>query len=217
MKIKRVIKNTEKFVKARLAGEGTGHDWWHIERVRKNARLICKSEKADFFIVELAVLLHDVGDRKVIHQDADDYSIAESFLKTQGISDEVLEQVMYIIKNISFSKSLNRRKASASTEFYVVQDADRLDAMGAIGIARAFAFGGSKSRPLYDPRQKAGTARSTKAYKQIKSSSLHHFEEKLFLLRDLMNTRAARKIASRRHKYMKAYVKQFLSEWSGKR
>jgi uncharacterized protein len=217
MKIQRVIKNTEKFVKARLAGEGTGHDWWHIERVRNNARLVCKSEKADFFIVELAVLLHDVGDRKVIQQDEDDHSIAESFLKTQGISDEVLEQVMYIIKNISFSKSLDRRKASASAEFYVVQDADRLDAMGAIGIARAFAFGGSKSRPLYDPQQKAGIARSAKGYKQIKSSSLHHFEEKLFLLRDLMNTRAAIKIATRRHKYMKAYVRQFLLEWSGKR
>jgi len=217
MKKATVIKHIEEVVKRRLSSEGTGHDWWHIQRVRRNARLICKSEKADLFIVDLAVLLHDVGDRKVIQQEEDDYSVAETILKTQGIPHEVVQQVMFIIKNMSFSKSLNTRKDLAPKEFHVVQDADRLDAMGAIGIARAFAYGGSKARPLYDPTKKAKTTRNAKAYKKLGSSSLHHFEEKLFLLKDLMNTRTARRIAIGRHRYMRAFVTQFLSEWDGKR
>jgi uncharacterized protein len=212
-----VIKNTEAFVKKTLAGEGTGHDWWHVERVRNNAKLICKEEKADRFIVDLTLLLHDVGDRKVINAPEDDYTIAENFLKKQKVSVEIIDQVMYIIQNMSFSKSLNTKKDSAPIEFYVVQDADRLDAMGAIGIARAFAFGGSRSRPLYDPTKKAQNTSTTKAYQTLESSSLHHFEEKLFLLKDLMNTKAAKKIAQERHRYMKAYVRQFLQEWKGAR
>jgi uncharacterized protein len=217
VKNKAVIRNAETFVQHRLAREGTGHDWWHIERVRKSACLICKTEKADPFIVDLAILLHDVGDRKVIQKDEDDYSIAETFLKTQALPETVVNQIMFIIKNISFSKSFGAGKNAASIEFQVVQDADRLDAMGAIGIARAFAFGGSKSRPLYDPTQKAQKAKSTEAYRKLNSSSLHHFEEKLFLLKDLMNTRAAWRIAASRHKYMKDYVREFLLEWNGKR
>lgn len=212
-----IIKNAGRFVRQRLAKEGTGHDWWHIQRVRNNARLICKSEKADWFIVELAVLLHDVGDRKVIQRDEDDHAIAESFLKSQNASEEVIQRVMFIITNMSFSKSFQARRRSAPAEFLIVQDADRLDAMGAIGVARAFAYGGSKSRPLYDPTQTAKKPRSTKAYQQLDSSSLHHFEEKLFLLKDLMNTRTAKRIAAGRHRFMKGYVKQFLAEWNGAR
>ncbi len=212
-----VIKNAEKFVHKALANEGTGHDWWHIERVRNNAKLICKTEKADPFIVDLALLLHDVGDRKVINADEDDFSIARNFLKKQKVPVQTIEEIMFIIENMSFSKSLNNKKDSASIEFYVVQDADRLDAMGAIGIARVFAYGGKVSRSLHDPTTKVQKFTSTKSYRKAKSSSLNHFEEKLFLLKDLMNTKSAKKIARERHVYMKSYVKQFLLEWKGKR
>ena len=124
---------------------------------------------------------------------------------------------MFIVKNMSFSISPREKRSGASKEFYIVQDADRLDALGAIGIARAFAFGGSKKRPLYDPTKKANTAKSPKAYKKMNSSTLHHFEEKLFKLKGLMNTRAAKKIASERHDYTKRFYRQFLSEWYGKK
>lgn len=217
MNKEQIIKKTENFVKKSLAGEGTGHDWWHIERVRNNARLINDKEKADIFIVELAVLLHDVGDRKVIKQEEDDYSIAENFLEKQKVPNEIIEQVMFIIKNMSFSKSLNKKKDNVSKEYYVVQDADRLDAIGAIGIARAFAYGGSKERPLYDPTKKAQKINSTKNYRKLKSSTFHHFEEKLLLLKNLMNTKTAKRIAEKRNDYMEKYLKQFLSEWNGQK
>ena len=214
---KMVIRNAEQFVKERLAGEGTGHDWWHIERVLSNARLICKTEKADRFIVDLALLLHDVGDRKVINTEEDDYSIAEDFLKKEKVDAKVIEHIMFIIKHMSFSKSLNNRRDDAPIEFYIVQDADRLDALGAIGIARTFAFGGSKSRPLYDPTKTAQEIGSLKKYRAMKSSSFHHFEEKVLLLKDLMNTKTGKRIAKGRHEYVRAYMKEFLAEWNGKK
>lgn len=213
-----LIKKTEAFAQKALAGEGTGHDWWHIERVLNNAKLIAKSEKADWFVVALAVLLHDVGDRKVINKEEDDYTIAETFLRRHKIDEAVITHVMFIIENMSFSKSVGKKKThNLSPEFLIVQDADRLDAMGAIGIARAFAYGGSKSRPLYDPTYKAQKFTSTKSYRSAKSSSFHHFEEKLFKLKDLMNTKTAKKIAARRHVFMEKYAAQFLDEWHGKK
>ncbi len=215
MKNDLILKRTEGFVKKALAGEGTGHDWWHIERVRNNAYLINRKENADSFIIELAVLLHDVGDRKVIKQEEDDYSIAEDFLRKEKVDINTIEQVMFIIKNMSFSKSLNAKQNGFTKEFHVVQDADRLDAIGAIGIARAFACGGSKERPLYDPTKKAQKIDSTRSYRKLNSSTLHHFEEKLLLLKDLMNTKTAKEIAERRNAYMKNFLKQFLAEWSG--
>ena len=213
----KIIKNAEVFVKGRLAAEATGHDWWHIQRVRNNARLLCISERADRFLVDIAVLLHDVGDRKVIKQAEDDYSIAKDFLKTQNMPTEDIDTVLFIIQNMSFSKSLNAKKKSASTEFYVVQDADRLDALGAIGIARVFAYGGSRSRPLYDPTKRAQSIHTTAQYRKEQSSSFHHFEEKILLLKDLMNTKTGKQIAIGRHKYVKAYIKEFLAEWEGTR
>jgi uncharacterized protein len=212
-----IIKNTEIFVKKALCKEGTGHDFWHIERVRNNAKLINKKERADIFIIDLALLLHDIGDRKVIKKDEDDYSIAENFLKKQKILKEIIEKVMFIIKNMSFSKSLNQKSKNVSKEFYVVQDADRLDAIGAIGIARAFAYGGSKERLLYDPTKKAQKINSTENYRKLESSSFHHFEEKLLLLKDLMNTKTAKEIAKDRNVFMKKYLRQFLDEWDGKK
>lgn len=218
MKKEQIIRLTEKFVRNLLSREGTGHDWWHIERVRNNAKLIYGSEKgSDWFIIDLAVLLHDVGDWKVINKESDDYSIAEKFLKDQKVPNEVIEKVMFIIKNMSFSKSLNNKNNSASIEFYIVQDADRLDAMGAMGIARTFAYGGSRSRPLYDPTKKSRKINTTEDYKKNENSSFHHFGEKLLLLKDLMNTKTAKKIARGRHDYMKKYVAEFLSEWKGEK
>ena len=212
-----VVKKAEAFVRKSLAKEGTGHDWWHIERVRNNARLINKSAGANKFIVDLAILLHDVGDRKVIGKKEDDYSIAENFLQKNKLPVELVSRVMFIIQNMSFSKSLNSKNKTVPLEFFVVQDADRLDAIGAIGIARVFAYGGSKGRPLYDPTKRAQKVNDTKSYRQLKSSSLHHFGEKLFLLKDLLNTKTAKKIAAKRHQYMKQYVVQFLAEWQGQR
>jgi len=217
MNKEQIIKSTEKFVKEKLSKEGTGHDWWHIERVRNNAKLICKSEKVDWFIVELAVLLHDIGDRKVINKDEDDHGISKDFLKNLKLSGEIIDKVMFIINNMSFSKSLNNKMSLAPMEFYVVQDADRLDAIGAIGIARVFAFGGSKLRPLYDPTKKAQKLESTENYRKLDSSSFHHFEEKILLLKNLMNTKSAKRIAQKRHKFVESYLDQFLSEWEGKR
>lgn len=214
---KEIRKKTEQFTKKCLAGEGTGHDWWHIERVRNNAHLINKTERADAFVIELAVLLHDVGDRKVIKQEEDDYTIAENFLKRQKVDEEIIEHVMYIIKNMSFSKSLNNKRTDVSKEFYIAQDADRLDAIGAIGVARAFAYGGSKERPLYDPTKKAQKTNSTKNYRKFNSSTFHHFEEKLLLLKNLMNTKTAKKISEKRNAFMKKYLEQFLAEWNGKK
>lgn len=212
-----IIKQAEQFAKKLLSKEGTGHDWYHVERVRNNALAINKKEKTDQFIIDLAVLLHDVGDRKVIKKDEDDYSIAETFLLKQDVSSGSIEEIMTIIKHMSFSKSFGAKKRRFSKEFYVVQDADRLDAIGAIGIARAFAFGGSKGRLIYDPSKKIQTIKSTRQYKQGSSSTLHHFDEKLFKLRDLMNTKEGKRIAKERHLYMKEFVKQFLAEWEGKR
>jgi uncharacterized protein len=158
-----------------------------------------------------------VGDRKVIKKEEDDYTIAENFLKNQKVSKEIVDNVIFIIKNMSFSKSLNKKRTNFSKEFYIVQDADRLDALGAIGIARAFAYGGSKDRPLYDPTKKAQKINTTKNYRKMQSSTLHHFEEKLFLLKDLMNTKTAKKIAEKRDVFMRKYVERFLKEWVGER
>lgn len=207
---------TEEFVQQRLAGESTGHDWWHAERVRHLARKLHQTEGGDWQIIELAVLLHDVGDRKVLGQDDDDPSIARDFLTAQQVPPATIDAVMHIIEHMSYSKSLDGDTIEKPIEFQIVQDADRIDALGAIGIARAFAFGGSRGRALYDPTYAAKEYASTDAYKQSESSTLHHFEEKLFRLKDLLNTKTARTIADSREAYMREFVQQFLDEWDGK-
>ena len=212
-----VLKKTILFVKKRLSKEGTGHDWWHIERVYNNARAINKKEKADHFIVGLTVLLHDVGDRKVLGTVEDDYSIAENFLRKVKVSENDIKEVLFIIRNMSFSHSLNKKQANISKEFQVVQDADRLDALGAIGIARTFAYGGSKQRPLYDPTKRPQNINTTANYRKLNSSSFHHFYEKILVLKNLMNTETGKTIAIERHKYLQEYMKQFLLEWDGER
>lgn len=210
-----IIKNTRKFVKELLFDEPTGHDWWHAVRVRNNAENINKNENGNWLVIELASLLHDVGDRKVIKQQQDDYSIAENFLLTEGLSANLIDEVMFIIKNISFSKSLDGINIQTTKEFEVVQDADRLDAIGAIGIARTFAYGGSVGQIMHDPNIKPLKKMTGESYKNHKSTSYNHFEEKLFLLSKMINTETAKEIAKDREKFMKHYTKRFLDEWDG--
>ena len=214
---KQLIKITEEFVKEKLKDADPGHDFFHIQRVRNNAKLINAKEHANSVIVDLALLLHDVGDRKILRQENDDYSIARNFLQAQKVPNATIDRVMFVIEHMSFSKTLNAKVKNAPKELSVVQDADRMDAIGAIGIARAFVFGGSRGRPMYDPSKMAQRITNTKSYHKMESSTLHHFEEKLFLLKDLMNTKTARRIAMHRHTFMKHYLKEFLAEWEGKR
>lgn len=214
-----IIATTEQFVKEKLYGEPTGHDWWHVVRVRNTARTLQAAEGGSAFIIDLALLLHDVGDRKVIKEENDDYTIAKNFLGSLAINTAAISEIMHIIQHMSFSSSLGSPDTSGerSIEFQIVQDADRLDALGAIGIARAFAFGGSRERPLYDPEYEAQEFTSAAAYKQSQGSTFHHFAEKLFLLKDLLNTDAARVIASERDAYMREFTQRFLQEWDGEK
>jgi len=211
-----VIAQVEAFVKERLANDSSGHDWWHVERIRNTARTIHASEGGDWFVIELAILLHDVGDYKVVGGDEDDYSIAENYMRELHIAEDIVEHVMNIIKFMSYSKSLEHKQENPSIEFKIVQDVDRIDAIGAIGIARAFAFGGSKSRLLYDPTYALEAASTTKDYRAAHGSTFHHFEEKLLHIKDLLNTDAARTIAIRRDNFMREFLEQFLNEWNGK-
>lgn len=212
-----IINTTEAFVKDRLLGEATGHDWWHAVRVRNIARTLHASEGGDIAVVTLATLLHDVGDRKVLGTEQDDYSIAADFLEQQGVDQQVINDIIHIISTMSFSKSLDGGSSGGeSIEFQIVQDADRLDALGAIGVARAFAYGGSRGRPLYDPDYTAQDFASRDAYINNKdSSTLHHFDEKLLKLKGLLNTKTAKSIAENRDTYMQEFQRRFMAEWNG--
>jgi uncharacterized protein len=212
-----IIQETREFVKDLLRNEGTGHDWWHVVRIINTARRIHAVEGGDWQVIELTLLLHDVGDRKVIQKDEDDYSIAENFLVKQQVSKEVIDKVMSIIKTMSYSKSFDAIEKDDSLEFKIVQDADRLDAIGAIGIGRAFAYGGSRSRLLYDPDYETKEFKSSSEYKKAEGSTIHHFYEKLLLLKDMLNTSAARKIATERDEFMKLFLREFMDEWDGEK
>jgi uncharacterized protein len=212
-----IIKITEEFVKKRLLGEGTGHDWWHTVRVSSTAKHIQLVEGGDEVVIDLACLLHDVGDRKVIDKENDDYVITENFLKQHNVSDDIITKVMFIIKNMSFSKHLKNKIVGAPIEFQIVQDADRLDAIGAVGIARMFTYGGSKKRPIFDPDLPARDSKTTAEYKQPNASSFHHFDEKLLHIKALLNTDTAMSIAEGRDEYMRQFIGQFLDEWNGKK
>jgi uncharacterized protein len=202
------------FVKEELANGEKGHDWWHIERVWKISRLIAKSEPVDLFVVELAALLHDIADSK-FH--AGDEEIgprkAEAFLKKLSVDPSVVEHVVQIIRNISF-KGGNHLVGFSSPELQVVQDADRLDALGAIGIARAFHYGGFKNRLLYHPDIQPNLKMTKKEYKNSDAPTINHFYEKLLLLKDRMNTPTGKALALRRHTFMELFLAEFESEWN---
>lgn len=214
-----LIQNTEAFVKDTLSGEGTGHDWWHVVRVVNIARKIHSIEGGDWLIIELTLLLHDVGDGKVIKQDDDDYTIAEGYLVGQNVPTETIDRVMSIIKTMSYSKSFDVTEKDDSIEFSIVQDADRLDAIGAIGVGRAFAYGGSRSRLLYDPDYTTQEFASSEAFKKTRTegSTIHHFYEKLLLIKDKLNTKTAKDIAQQRDVFMQLFVQEFLDEWNGQK
>jgi len=210
-----IIAHTITFVKKELENAEGGHDWFHIERVYKNAVLISKTEKVDSFIVSLGALLHDIADSKFYNGDeAIGPKKASDFLNYKKVPEDVIAHVMKIIENISF-KGGNKKQKFFSNELAVVQDADRLDALGAIGIARCFNYGGYKNRRLYDPEIKPNLNMSPEVYKASDSPTINHFYEKLLLLKDKMNTKTGKKIAQKRHKYLKGFLEQFYREWEG--
>jgi uncharacterized protein len=211
------IRRTAEHVQKLLAGEGSGHDWFHIERVHRTALAIGREEGADLFIVELAALLHDVADWKFAGGDHDaGPRAAGQWLTSLSVSLAVIEHVCEIIGGLSF-KGSGVSTPMRTLEGQIVQDADRLDALGAIGIARAFAYGGYKGRALYDPNIPPQPHDSFDAYKKSTGPTINHFYEKLLLLKDRMNTPTAKRLAAERHDFMEQYLKQFTSEWEGKR
>ncbi|MBG6235151.1 uncharacterized protein IWX76_001719 [Pedobacter sp. CAN_A7] len=210
-----IISKTIAFVKETLEGAEAGHDWFHIERVFKTAKHINSIEQGDSLVVSLAALLHDIADSKFNGGDEEiGPRIAGEFLQRLDLDTAVIEHVQQIIKNLSFKASLGEITFS-SKELDIVQDADRLDAIGAIGIARAFTYGGFKNRVLYDPEIKPVVNQSKEAYKNTVAPTINHFYEKLLLLKDLMKTSAGKQMAIERHQFMETYLSQFYAEWEG--
>ena len=211
-----VVNDTIRFVKKQLQKAEGGHDWFHIERVYKLALRIAQNEAdVDILVVQLAALLHDIADSKF--HDGDETigpRLAREFLITQQFPEAQLEQVIVIIENISF-KGGNQAQTYFSKELAVVQDADRLDAIGAIGIARTFNYGGFKNRALYDPVIPPDLQLSKEAYKKSTAPTLNHFYEKLLRLKDLMHTETARELAAERHQFMEQFLSRFYAEWEG--
>ena len=203
------------FVKKTLAGAEGGHDWFHIERVWRNAKLIASSEECDLEVVELAALLHDIADSK-FHEGDEEIGPkkAREYLTIAGIGSRKVNHIVAIIENVSFKGGHNARNHS-SIELDIVQDADRLDAIGAIGIARTFNYGGFKNRAIYDPSITPNLNMSKEEYKKSTAPTINHFYEKLLLLKDLMNTESGKRIAEQRHQYMEGFLNQFYNEWNG--
>ena len=210
-----IIDNTILFVKQQLENAEGGHDWFHIERVYKNALLIAEGVDCDLIVVKLGALLHDIADSKFHGGDESvGPKTARTFLESQNVSEDIILHVIAIIENISF-KGGNFEKKFNSKELEIVQDADRLDALGAIGIARTFNYGGFKNRPLYNPNIQPNMSMNKEEYKNSESPTLNHFYEKLLLLKDKMNTATGKKIAQKRHDFMVTFLSQFYAEWDG--
>lgn len=209
-----IINNTVKFVQQTLNDAEGGHDWWHIYRVWNTTKLLLKTEEADALVCELGALLHDIADHK-FHEKGEEKGInmALRFLKDQELEDDKLEAILDIIRNVSFSKNIHSKK-NYSKELQIVQDADRIDALGAIGIARTFNYGGFKNRKIYDPEIKPKVYESANDYVKSDAPTLNHFYEKLLLLKDLMNTETGKKLALERNRYMEDFLNQFYKEWN---
>lgn len=213
--MEQIINKTIAFVKETLKGAEAGHDWFHIERVWKMSVDIAAAENCNLLVVELAALLHDIADPK-FHQGDESLApqIAGDFLDASGVDPEVRDSVLYIIRNLSF-KNKSDAPEHPSIELQIVQDADRLDAIGAIGIARTFNFGGFKNNPMHDPEQPPRFHMSKAEYKKSEGTTINHFYEKLLLLKDMMNTEKGKEIAAERHRFMEIFLNQFLREWNG--
>lgn len=208
-----LLKETENFVRSVLDGDSSGHDWWHIYRVRKLALLIAKSEGADLFLVELAALLHDIDDWKLIAKEGEQQN-AKKWLQNCGVDDQLAERICEIIEGVSF-KGAGINTSTNDLICRVLQDADRLDAIGAIGIARTFAYGGSRGRGIYDPEIPPELHSDFENYKKSNAPTINHFYEKLLLLKDQMQTSMGRTLAEKRHNFMLLFLDQFYGEWNG--
>ncbi len=211
------LSKTKTFVKQQLTHAEGGHDWFHILRVFNNALLIAKDEKVDVFVVQLGALLHDIADSKFHNGDETvGPKVARKFLLEINVDPSVIEHVVKIIENISFGGGNELQKFN-SPELDVIQDADRLDAIGAIGIARAFNYGGFKNRAMYDPEIQPNLKMSKEEYKASNAPTINHFYEKLLLLKDKMNTKTGQRLAADRHKFMEEFLEQFYAEWNGEK
>ena len=213
-----LLEATKSFVKETLKNAEGGHDWFHTERVYNNALIISKTEDVSVYVVQLGALLHDIADSKF--HDGDETvgpKMAREFLFKHNVDSTIIEHVVNIIKHISFKNSLDGKSGFTSKELEVIQDADRLDAIGAIGIARCFNYGGFRNRPLYDPSIKPILKITKEEYKNSSSPTINHFYEKLLILKDKMNTKTGKQIAENRHQFMELYLKQFYDEWNGQK
>lgn len=208
-----LIEKTVVFVKEKLEGAEAGHDWFHIERVWKLSKKIAEKEGGNLDVIEISALLHDIADPKFHNGDETlALKISRDFLELENVAEEIIEQVLFIIKNISFK---NRRELPENLplELQIVQDADRLDAIGAIGIARTFNFGGFKNNWMYHPEIEPNLGMNKEEYKKSNGTTINHFYEKLLLLKDLMNTETAKQIATERHDFMLKFLDEFYKEW----
>ena len=210
-----LIENTIKYVKEVFATDFSGHDFFHTMRVYQMATNIASKENADLQMVQLAALLHDVDDRKLSPETCENKDMAVAFMRGQGLCEETIESVKEIIREVSFAGTDSA--APKTLEGKCVQDADRLDALGAMGIARAFAYGGNHNRVMYDPEIKPALNMSREEYQKHVSTTVNHFYEKLFLLKDMMNTESAKVIAEHREQYMREYIDEFMDEWEGRK
>jgi uncharacterized protein len=209
-----LIQKTAAYIKEMFAGEGSGHDWWHIYRVWQNALYLAREERADLAVVQLAALLHDIADWKFQDNQQDaGAQAARHWLEAQGAQESLIQAVCQIIQEISY-KGAGVATPMSSTEGRIVQDADRLDAIGALGIARAFAYGGFKGREMHNPEIAPQLHASFEAYKKNTGPTINHFYEKLLLLKDRMNTAAGKRLAEERHRFMESFLDQFQREWN---
>ncbi len=210
-----LIQQTAAFVKKELQGAESGHDWWHIYRVWQLATHLAEEENADRLVVQLGALLHDIADAKFHHGDETvGPEKARNFLLSQNLPPETLSKVLNIIQFVSF-KNRNDPPDDDSLELHIVQDADRLDAMGAIGIARAFSYGGYKMRAMYNPDIPPKVNMSKEEYKKSESTTVNHFYEKLLLLKEMMHTGTGKRLAAGRHRFMEKFLEEFFAEWNG--
>ncbi len=211
----KIIKEIQNYIKKEFEGESTGHDWWHVFRVWKMAKEIAKKEGGDLFIIELGALLHDIADWKFQDNKKAGSKETRALLEKFKINETTIKHVCDIVDNVSF-KGAGVKNGIKTLEGKIVQDSDRLDVIGAMGIARTFAYGGWKGREIYNPDIKPKLHKSFSEYKNSKSTSINHFYEKNLLLKDRLNTKTAKKIAQKRHKFLENYLKQFLKEWEVK-
>jgi uncharacterized protein len=211
-----IIQSIINQIKSQFDGESTGHDWFHIERVWNNAKLIAESEDCDIFVVELGALFHDIADHKFV----DDYENeaekrTRAVLEPLQVDEQIIQAVLHIIDNCSFKGGIGENKMK-SIEGLIVQDADRLDAIGAIGVARTFAYGGKFGNEIYNPEVKPTDFKSEQHYRDSRTHTINHFYEKLLLLKDKMNTKSGKALARQRHDFMQGFLDQFYGEWEGR-